>query len=254
VKHIINIATTEFQRLFRAPLAWSVLAIVQFILAWMFLNSVEEYLIYIQPKLVGLNNAPGVTEIVVSNLYSSIGVIMLAIMPILTMRLFAEERMNATLTLLLSAPISATQIVLGKYFGLMGFILLMIAMLSLMPLSLLFGTQLDMGMFFSSILGLSLLLSSFAAAGLFLSILTKQAIIAAMSSFALLLFLVILYLSGSSQSGSSSLFIYLSHFSHFLSFLQGSFDSSDFIYYVLFSCGFLILSIRKLNNDRLHGG
>lgn len=254
MKPIINIASTEFQRLFRSPLAWSLLAIVQFILAWMFLNSVEEYMIYIQPKLVGLDHAPGVTEIVVSNLYSSIGVIMLAIMPILTMRLLAEERMNGTLTLLLSSPISASQIVLGKYFGLMAFILLMIAMLSLMPLSLLLGTQLDMGMLLSSILGLSLLLASFAAAGLYLSALTKQAVIAAMSSFALLLFLVILYLSGSSQSGNSSLFIYLSHFSHFLSFLQGSFDSSDFMYYVLFILGFLILSIRKLNNDRLHGG
>ena len=254
MKSIVYIAGTEFQRLFRSPLAWSVLAIVQFILAWMFLNSVEEYMIYIQPKLVGLDNAPGITEIVVSNLYSSIGVIMLAIMPILTMRLFAEERMNGTLTLLLSAPISATQIVFGKYLGLMLFILLMIAMLSLMPLSLLFGTQLDIGLLLSSILGLSLLLASFAAAGLFLSTLTKHAIIAAMSSFAVLLFLVILYLSGNSQSGQSSLFVYLSHFGHFLSFLQGSFDSSDFIYYVLFSGGFLSLSIRKLHNDRLNGG
>lgn len=251
---MITIAGTEFQRLFRSPLAWSLLAIVQFILAWMFLNSVEEYMIYIQPKLVGLDNVPGVTEIVVSNLYSSIGVIMLAIMPILTMRLFAEERMNGTLTLLLSAPISASQIVFGKYLGLMAFVLLMIAMLSLMPLSLFLGTQLDIGMLLSSILGLSLLLASFAAAGLFLSTLTKFSIIAAMNSFALLLFLVIMYLSGSSQSGSSSLFIYLSHFGHFLSFLNGSFDSSDFIYYVLFSGGFLILSIRKLNNDRLNGG
>jgi ABC-2 type transport system permease protein len=251
---ITTIAFSEFQRLFRSPLAWSLLAIVQFILAWMFLNSVEEYLIYIQPKLVGLDNAPGVTEIIVSNLYSSIAVIMLAIMPILTMRLFAEERMNGTLTLLLSSPISASQIVLGKYLGLMLFVLLMIAMLSLMPFSLFLGTQLDIGVLFASILGLTLLLASFAAAGLFLSSLTKQAGIAAISSFGLLLFLVILYISGSSQSGNSSIFIYLSHFGHFLSFLQGTFDSSDLIYYLLFSLGFLLLTIRKLNNDRLHGG
>ncbi len=254
MKSILTIASSEFQRLFRSPLAWSLLATVQFILAWLFLNNVEEYLLYIQPKLVGVDHAPGVTEIIVSSLYTSIGIIMLAIMPILTMRAFAEERMNGTLTLLLSAPISMSQIVFGKYCGLMAFIFLMIAMLSLMPFSLLLTTQLDIGMMLSSILGLSLLLASFAAAGLFLSSLTKQPIIAAMSSFGLLLFLVILYLSGSSQSGNSSLFIYLSHFSHFLSFLQGTFDSSDFIYYLLFSAGFLILTIRKLDNDRLYGG
>lgn len=250
---IITIANTEFKRLFRSPLAWSLLAVVQFIMAWLFLNGIEEYSLYIQPKLVGLDGAPGVTEIVVTNLYSSIGIIMLAIMPILTMRLFAEERMNGTLTFLLSSPISATQIVLGKYFGLMAFVLLMIAMLSLMPLSLLLFAQLDMGIIGSSILGLSLLLASFSAAGIFLSSLTKQPIIAAISSFGLLLFLVILYISGGSQSGNSEVFTYLSHFGHFLSFLDGVFDSSDFAYYILFSVGFLILTIRKLDNDRLQG-
>ena len=250
---IITIANTEFKRLFRSPLAWSILAVVQFILAWMFLNSIDEYRLFIQPKLVGLDGAPGVTEIVVTSLYSSIGVIMLAIMPILTMRLFAEERMNSTLTFLLSSPISSTQIVLGKYFGLMSFVLIMIAMLSLMPFSLLFGTSLDMGIVWSSILGLSLLLASFSAAGIFLSSLTKQPIIAAISSFGLLLFLVILFISGESQSGSSEVFTYLSHFGHFLSFLEGVFDSSDFVYYLLFSIGFLMLTIRKLDNDRLNG-
>lgn len=253
MKSIFTIANSEFHRLFRSPLAWSLLALVQFILAWMFLNSIEEYRLFIQPKLVGLEGAPGVTEIIVTNLYSSIGVIMLAIIPILTMRLLAEERMNGTLTFLLSSPISATQIVLGKYCGLMAFILLMIAMLSLMPFSLLLGTQLDMGIIWASILGLSLLLASFTAAGIFLSSLTKQPIIAAISSFGLLLFLVILYISGSSQSGNSEVFTYLSHFGHFLSFLQGVFDSSDFFYYIIFSVGFLILTIRKLDNDRLNG-
>lgn len=250
---IITISSTEFRRLFRSPLAWSLLAIVQLILAWLFLNSIDEYQQFIQPKLVGLNGAPGVTEIIVSNLYSSIGIIMLAIMPLLTMRLFAEERMNNTLTFLQSSPISATQIVLGKYLGLMGFVLLMVAMLSLMPFSLLISTPLDLGMIASSILGLILLLASFAAAGIFLSSLTKQPIIAAISSFGLLLFLVVLYLSGGSQSGKSELFTYLSHFGHFLSFLEGVFDSSDFVYYLLFSAGFLILTVRKLDNDRLQG-
>lgn len=253
MKSIFTIAQAEFYRLFRSPLAWSLLALVQFILAWMFLNSIEEYRLFIQPKLVGVEGAPGVTEIIATNLYSSTGIIMLAITPILTMRLFAEERMNGTLTFLLSSPISATQIVLGKYLGLMAFILLMVAMLSLMPFSLLFGTPLDMGMLGAAILGLTLLLASFTAAGVFLSSLTKQPIIAAINSFGLLLFLVILYISGSSQSGNNGLFTYLSHFGHFLSFLQGTFNSSDVVYYLLFSVGFLVLTIRKLDNDRING-
>ncbi len=250
---IFTIATTEFKRLFNSPLAWSVLAILQFILTLMFLIFLDAYIGEIQPATATMENPPGVTAIVLSPLYIWTGVIMLVIMPIMTMRLFAEERMNKTLTLLLSSPLSSTQIVLGKFLGIVFFIVLVIAMISLMPLALTIGTTLDWGVIFTSSLGLFLLLSSFAAAGLFISSLTSQPIIAAISSFGLLLFLVVLYLSGSSQSNSSEVFIYLSHFSHFLPFTDGVFDTSDLVYYALFIVGFLILSIRKLDNDRLLG-
>ena len=52
---------------------------------------------------------------------------------------------------------------------------------------------------------------------------------------------------------ASEVFVYLSHFGHFLSFLDGMFNSSDVVYYLLFISGFLILTIRKLDNDRLQG-
>ena len=247
------IATSEFKRLFNFPLAWSVLAILQFILALMFLMFMEEFIAVIQPATATMQNPPGVTAVVLSPLYLWAGIIMLAVMPIMTMRLFAEERMNKTLTLLLSSPLSSTQIVLGKFIGVLFFIVLLVAMIILMPLSLTVGTTLDWGVILTSSLGLFLLLSSFAAAGLFISSLTSQPIIAAISSFGLLLLLVVLYLSGSSQSNSSEIFIYLSHFSHFLPFLEGVFDTSDLVYYLLFIVGFLVLAIRKLDNDRLLG-
>ncbi|MBU0656889.1 MAG: ABC transporter permease subunit [Gammaproteobacteria bacterium] len=247
------IASTEFRRMFVSPLAWSILAVVQFILAWIFLLGLQEYLTQIQPMSTGMEDPPGVSDLVVSALYLWAGIIMLAVMPLMTMRQFAEERMNQTLALLTSSPLSSTQIVLGKYFGLLLFVLLMIGLLSLMPLSLALGTQLDWGMLAAAVVGLTLLLASFAAAGLFLSALARQPVIAAVTTFGLLLFLVILYISGSSQAAGSEVFVYLSHFGHFLSFLEGMFDSSDLVYYLLFIGGFLILTIRKLDNDRLQG-
>lgn len=247
------IASTEFRRMFVSPLAWSILAVVQFILAWIFLLGLQEYLTQIQPMSAGMEDPPGISDLVVSALYLWAGIIMLAVMPLMTMRQFAEERMNQTLALLTSSPLSSTQIVLGKYFGLLLFVLLMIGLLSLMPLSLALGTQLDWGMLAAAVVGLTLLLASFAAAGLFLSALARQPVIAAVTTFGLLLFLVILYISGSSQAAGSEVFVYLSHFGHFLSFLEGMFDSSDLVYYLLFIGGFLILTIRKLDNDRLQG-
>ena len=250
---MFTVASNELKRMFYSPIAWTILAILQVILAFIFLYTLDQYLNVVQPALAGQDNAPGLTDIVVSSLYLSAGVIMLAVMPLLTMRLLSEERMNQTLVLLTSAPISSTQIVLGKYLGLMAFLLIMILMISLMPLSLSLGASLDWGKFSAALLGLILLLASFAAAGLFLSALTKQPIIAAMSTFGLLLFLVVIYISGSSTNSASELFVYLSHFGHFTAFLEGIFNTTDLIYYLLFIVGFLILTIHKLDSDRLQG-
>lgn len=247
------IASTEFRRMFVSPLAWSILAVVLFILAWVFLLGLNEYLTLIQPQAAGMEDPPGISDLVVSALYLWAGFIMLAVVPLITMRQFAEERMNQTLPLLTSSPLSSTQIVLGKYLGVLLLVLLMVALLSLMPLSLAIGTGLDWGKLAAAALGLVLLLASFAAAGLFLSSLARQPVIAAVTTFGLLLFLVVLYISGNSQGAGSEIFVYLSHFGHFLSFLEGMFDSSDLVYYLLFIGGFLILTIRKLDNDRLQG-
>ena len=249
VSIIRTIAFTELRRMFYSPLAWSLLAIVQFIMALIFLVLVQEYIEVTQPRFSTLDNPPGVTDTIVAVVYLWAGIIMLAIMPILIMRTFAEERVSGTFTLLRSSPISMMQVVLGKYLALILFILIMVALISLMPLSLYAGTSLDWGKLLSSVLGLVLLLSSFAAAGIFISSLVEQPIIAAVMSFGLLLLLVIFYISGSSQSGYSELFIYISHFGHFLSFLRGIFDTADLAYYVLFIVGFLGLTIRKLMDE-----
>ncbi len=239
--------------MFNSPLAWSVLAVLQFILAMIFLTRVEEFAGVYQQQIATLENAPGATFFIVSPVYLWAGIIMLAVMPVLTMRLFAEERMNKTLVLLQSSPLSSGQIVWGKYLGILLFVILFIAMLSLMPLFLSLGTELDWGTILSASLGLFLLLASFAAAGMFLSSITNQPVIAAVSTFGLLMFLVVLYLSGGSQSNKSELFIYLSHFSHFETFVRGVIDTSDLVYYGLFIFGFVFLTIRKLDNDRLLG-
>ncbi|MCK5917640.1 MAG: ABC transporter permease [Cocleimonas sp.] len=244
------IGLTEFKRLFNSPLAWSILAILQFILAMMFLLLVDDFIAGIQTEVVGQDVSIGVTDVVVSRIYLWAGVIMLAVLPILTMRCFAEERMNKTLPLLVSSPISFIQLVLGKYLALVLFILIIIIMVSLMPLSLFIGTELDYGRIATSALGLFLLLTSFAAAGLYISSLTTQPIIAAVTSFGLLLLLVVFYISGTSSTNASELFVYLSHISHFFSFMDGVLNSADIAYYLIFILLFLVLTVLHLDAQR----
>lgn len=248
---MLNIGLSEFRRFLRTPMPWLLLAAVQLILAYLFFAQIEDYISKIQPQIIASQAAYGVTDIVLTRVFTFAGILMLAIMPLLTMRSFAEERQNHTLTLLRAAPVTATQIILGKFLAIELFLICLIALISLMPLSLLLGTSLDLGQLSSAILGLFLLLSSFAAAGLYLSSLTKHAMMAALAGFAFLLILALLHFAGTRSDQPSELLTYLSHFSHYLSFVNGIIDSRDIVYYLLFIALFLVLSIRKLDNERL---
>lgn len=248
---IFTLARRELRSLFLSPLAWAILAIVQFILAYLFLSQLQEFLL-VQPKLAAIDNAPGVTELVIVPLYGSAAFIMMLVTPLLTMRLISEERKNKSLSLLISAPVSMTEIVLGKYLGMLGFAAIMIMTMTLMPLSLYFVGSLDSGLLFTIVLGISLLLAAFISLGLYMSSLTAQPTIAAMSTFGLLLLLWIVdWAGGKTEEATSGLLEYLSILRHFEAFTKGIFNSSDFIYYVLFITLFLILSIRRLDGDRL---
>ncbi len=246
------LARRELRSLFLSPLAWAVLAVIQLIIAWLFLFFLQQY-IDAQPQLNMMPDPPGVTETVISGIFQSTAFILLLVIPLITMRVVSEERRNKTLALLFSAPVSMTEIVLGKFFGLMGFLVIMVFMLTLMPLSILIGGNLDFGHLAAILLGLLLLLSAFAAAGLFMSTLTNQPIIAAISTFGLLLLLWLIDVAGSNVSTdkASELLSYLSLLRHSEAFNKGVFSSTDLIYYLLFITVFLVLSIRRLESDRL---
>ncbi len=248
---ILTIAARELRSLFLSPLAWSILAVLQAILAWRFLSLVDGFL-QVQPKLLGFEGAPGLTEIVVANLFVWAAVLMLLVIPLLTMRLVSEERRSRTLPLLLSAPVSMTEIILGKYLGIMVFLFCILGLVMLMPLSLLIGGSLDFGLVASGLLGLILVTASFASAGLFLSTVTEQPTVAAISTFGLLLLLWILNQAETvAGEGQDAVLAYLSIGSHYEALLKGVFDTQDVVYYLLFVVTFLTMSIRRLDAERL---
>jgi gliding motility-associated transport system permease protein len=248
---IFTIALRELRTLFLSPIAWAVLAVVQVILALLFLGRVEELHVY-RSQLLAMENAPGVTELVVPQLFGTAAVILLFVIPLVTMRVIAEERRNRTLPLLLSAPVSMTEIVLGKYLGVLLFLLVVVVLLALMPLSLLLGGTIDYGLFGSALIGLALTLASFAAVGVFMSTLTQHPAVAAVAGLGVLVLFWILDISGQGDVRTNML-AYLSMFNHYQPFLRGVFDSGDAIYHGLVVVTFLGLSIRRLDADRLGG-
>jgi ABC-2 type transport system permease protein len=247
---IFTLARHELRRLFLSPLAWTILAVVQVVLAFLFLANLE-YFAQLQPRLAAMGSEHGVTEIVVAQLLGNAGVILLLVTPLVSMRLISDERRHRTLSLLYSAPLSMAEIVLGKYLGLLAFLGILLALIALMPLSLLAGGALDTGLFLSCLLGLALLLACFAAAGLFMSSLTQHQTVAAVGGFGILLLFWLLDWSGAgAESGTLA---YLSLQNHYEPFLRGVFDTRDVAYLLLFIITFLALTVRRLDMDRLGG-
>src|SRR5690625_2555278 len=173
---MLRIASREFRALFATPLAWVFLALGQFLLAWLLLSLVEQYQAHYQPLLVKLNAAMGAMDFVALPFLTDPRLLMLLLLAaaLLAMRLFDEVRRHQTVPLLLAAPVTATEIVLGKYLGALAFGLLLVLLWGGMLFSLFLGTELDLGRLLASLLGLFLLVASLFAFALWVSALTSQ--------------------------------------------------------------------------------
>ena len=243
------IASRELRGLFLSPLAWSVLGVLQLILAWLFLIQVDTFL-QVQPRLAGIEGAPGLTDLVATPMMGAAATFIMLLIPLLSMRLLSDEFRNGTFSLLLTAPISMSQIVLGKYLGILGFLVIAVALILLMPLSLLLGGSLDWGKLVAAVMGLLLVSASFAAIGLFISSLTAQPAVAAIGTYGSLLFFWIISLAAGSGEQGGQFFNWLSLQTHYESMMKGLIRSSDLVFYTLVIAAFLLLTIRRLDNLR----
>ncbi|HXU93798.1 MAG TPA: ABC transporter permease subunit [Gallionella sp.] len=243
------LALRELRSLFALPSTWFILAGLQFVFAWFFLARLEAFL-QVQPQLAQLANAPGVTVTVAAPMFNTVALLLMMLVPMFTMRLIAEERRNQTLPLLLSSPLSSRHIVLGKFFGLLAFLILLTCGVPLMLYTLVLGTALDHGLMLANLLGLLLLTASYVAVGLYISALTAQPVIAAIGALAVL---AGLWLADIGATAEDSPWHALSPLNHFQSFNNGLLDSGDAAFFVLFSAAFLLLAMRRVHNNRIYG-
>jgi len=247
---ILTVAGKELKSMFSSPMGWIILALLQFIFGTFFLVGIDQYF-QTMSGMIRPEQRVGVTEFVGHNVFSMASFIMLFAVPLLSMRLISEERKNQTLPFLFSAPLSLSEIVLGKFFGLVSFLTVMIAIIGIMISSLNIWAELDFGYVVANLLGLWLLVASFSALGIFMSSLTQQPIIAAIITFVALFALLILdYFFASDPNSTLN---YLSLLRHFEPFSRGLIDTRDLAYFALFILTFLTFTVRRLDADRLRG-
>lgn len=255
---IFTLAAKELKSLFASPLAWVVLTLLQTVVGFGFLKRLDDFLQY-QAQLIRMPNAPGATEVVATPVYATLAIVFLFAVPLLGMRLVAEERRNQTMPFLISSPLSMTQIVLGKFLGLWLFLLGIVALMTLMPLTLTAGGRLDFGLLASLALGMALTAASFAAVSLYVSCLTVHPFAAAVGGFGALLAMVLVgdavadNLRNRGWDLPAALVNVVSPLRQFEPFTKGMIDSYAIACSLLLTVAFLALAVRRLDAARLRG-
>ncbi|RYD16167.1 MAG: ABC transporter permease [Lysobacteraceae bacterium] len=250
MKTVLLVARHEWRRLAVQPFAWTLAALVVALVAWQFLLSLQGYL-ELAPKLGGIADAPGVTDLVAIPLLRSVSSLLMLVLPLVTMRAIAGERRAATLPLLLASGIGSARIVLGKYIGALGYAWLLIALVALMPLSLAHATPLDVGKLAVALLGLALLAAALVAIGVLCSAWASQPALAAAAALALTGLLAVVDAGARLQGITHSGINHLALPTHLEPFLRGIVASVDVVYFVLIAAVALVVAVRRV--DALRG-
>jgi ABC-2 type transport system permease protein len=195
-----------------------------------------------------------ITEGVLRPLYGNLGVVLLFILPLLTMRLFAEEKKQGTIELLLTYPLRDLAVVLAKFAACLTVYTLMLALTALYPVLLMIYAQPEIGPILAGYVGLFLLGAAFIALGTLASSLTENQIVAAAISFGVLLIFWVIGWSSQFASGDvGRLISHLSLLDHFDSFPKGVIDTKDVVFFVSFMVLCLFLTLRSLESHRWRG-
>ena len=256
MSNILAIAHKEVKSYFASPIAYIVIGFSAILFGWFFVN-----LLYYFDRMSlqagigqGGPETVNVNEMLISPLFLNVSVILLFTLPLVTMRTYAEEKRSGTIELLLTAPLTDVQIVVGKF---LGGLVLYAAMLGATVFHLaflfVFGNP-EWRPVATGYLGLLLMGGCFLSLGLFVSSLTKNQIVAGMVTFALFLMLwVINWISSFTGPTTQSVINYLSITEHLNDFTRGVIDTKHLVYYLSFIAFSLFLTVRAVDSERWRG-
>ena len=243
MKKLFAVIGREWRAYFFSPLAYVILT------AYMFLNG------WIFSRIVVFLASPGAPhERFLSLMFTNtfFWIFTLFIVPILTMRLLAEERRSGTLEVLLTSPVSETTVVVGKFLGALGFFLVLWLPSIVFILYIRSKTDVDLGAVGSGYLGIALLGAYFLSVGTFASAVTKNQILAAILAFAMLIpiFSIGLFDAGGGDPARQNLIGYFNIWDHMDEFARGVVDTRRLVYYLSGTVLFLLLAATVLASKK----
>lgn len=255
MRNTLTVAGRELRSFFVSPIAYVVLTGFLLIGGWFFFNLVARFNfllnIYSAMNNPQFQQQMNLNDMVIAPLLHNLSVVLVILMPMITMRTFAEEKRLGTYELLMTSPLSIAEIVAGKFLSMVVVVLIMIGLTAIYPLILLLYGNPEVGMITSGYLGLLLLAITFAAVGLLTSSFTENQIIAAVSCFAILLLLYIISWPAETAGGVfGSILKYMSLTEHFAEMVKGIIDTKDLIYFLSVIGISLFLTERSVESVR----
>lgn len=252
MRNIWIICRKELRTYFVSPIAYLLLIMFALIFGFFFWNSLGYFVVMgMESQMRGQDMPMNLNEQIIRPLLSNVGVIALFFIPMISMRLFAEEKRSGTIELLTTSPIRDVEVIIGKW---LAALILYAALLFITVLNFLFlfkyGNP-DWKPIAIGYLGLLLQAGGLLAIGTFISTLTKNQIIAGAVTFGVCLLLWVLeWVSGYETATWAKVLAYVSVVTHFDSFSKGVLDSKDAIFYVSVIFLGLFLTSRSMESLR----
>lgn len=234
MRNILSVAGKEVRAYFHSPIAYLVLVIYSALCGFFFYSFVATYLVEVFRTMEMGGPAPDLNAFIIRPLLEGVlAVVLLFLIPLITMRLFAEEKRSGTIELLLTSPLTDSQIILGKFLGaLVLYIVIIILTFIYVGMLFIYGNPNALPLV-ANALGMLLFGAGLLALGLWISSFTKNQIIAGAVSFAVFLLLFVFNWVDSYSSGMvGRVLAYLSLTTHFDNFAKGVIDLSDVVYYL----------------------
>ncbi len=253
--NILTLAEKELRGYFVSPIAYVVLGLFALLFGVFYVSSIN-FMVQVSMGQFGMGGPQvvNINEYMIRPLFGNTAVVLLMMLPMLTMRSFAEEKRSGTIELLLTSPLTNVQIILGKFLGAMALYALMLS-LTLIHIGVLFWYgEPEWAPVASGYLGLLLMGGSFISIGLAISSMTKNQVVAGVGTFAvLLLFWVINWIGDAAGPTTQSVLAYLSILEHFDDFSKGVIDTTHVTYYVSFITLGLFLTAKSMDMERWSG-
>jgi len=254
MRNVLAIAGKELRGYFASPIAYIVIGAFALLFGYFFYAGVAFFNRQSMQMAMGMGGSMNINQMLITPVFINATVMMLFLLPAITMRTYAEEKRSGTIELLLTSPITDTEIILGKFLGAMGLYASMLAVTLIHIVLLFWFGNPEWKPIASAYLGLLLMGGCFVSVGLLISSLTKNQIVAGVVTFAVFLMLwVINWIGVFVGPTAQAILSHLSITDHFDDFSRGVIDTKHLVYYVSFISLGLFLTAKSVDSERWRG-